>query len=108
MRALVHGLRGKPSNRQHDEDFRKRVLKAYRQRYHDFGPTFACEKLAEDKLKVSPETLRRWLIAKDSGSVAASATRIAADDRDETASASWCRWMPRSTTGSKDAARRWS
>ena len=29
-----------------------------------FGPTFACEKLAEEDLIVSPETLRCWLLAE--------------------------------------------
>jgi hypothetical protein len=62
--ALVHGLRGQPSNHQHEESFRQQVLAAYRKRYSDFGPTFACEKLAsEEKLHVGVETLRRWLLA---------------------------------------------
>ncbi len=62
--ALVHGLRGKPSNHRHDPARRVRVLKAYKQRYRDFGPTFACEKLAEEGLEVGVETLRRWLLAE--------------------------------------------
>jgi hypothetical protein len=60
--ALVHGLRGQPSNHQPDPVFQRAVLDAYRQRYADFGPTFASEKLAEEGLPVSPQTLRRWLI----------------------------------------------
>jgi len=31
--ALVHGLRGKPSNHQHQVALRQQVLKAYRSRY---------------------------------------------------------------------------
>jgi transposase len=62
--ALVHGLRGKPSNRRVDAQRRQQILDAYRQRFADFGPTFACEKLAELELHVSPDTLRRWLIAE--------------------------------------------
>jgi Helix-turn-helix domain len=62
--ALVHGLRGKPSNHQSDPAFRRAVLAAYRARYADFGPTFACEKLAAEGLAVGPQTLRRWLIAE--------------------------------------------
>jgi len=46
--ALVHGLRGRPSNHQRDPTFRTQVLAAYRQQYADFGPTFAVEKLADD------------------------------------------------------------
>jgi hypothetical protein len=63
-RALVHGLRGQPSNRRVDAALRRKVLQAYRRRYADFGPTFACEKLALQGLPVSPRTLRRWLIAE--------------------------------------------
>src|SRR4051794_24358667 len=63
--ALVHGLRGKPSNRQPDHGIKAAALAAYRRRYHDFGPTFACEKLLEDDgLAVCPQTLRRWLVAE--------------------------------------------
>ncbi len=62
--AVVHGLRGKPSNRQPDPQLRQAVLAAYRQHYADFGPTFASEKLAEQGLHVEPQTLRHWLIAE--------------------------------------------
>jgi hypothetical protein len=62
--ALVHGLRGKPSNHRTDPKVRAAVLAAYRQRYADFGPTFASEKLAEEGLVVGPQTLRRWLLAE--------------------------------------------
>lgn len=60
--ALVHGLRGRPSNHRADPAHRRKVLQAYRQCYPDFGPTFACEKLAQEGLAVLPQTLRRWLI----------------------------------------------
>ncbi|MBA4191783.1 MAG: hypothetical protein C0467_27710 [Planctomycetaceae bacterium] len=62
--VLVHGLRAKPSNHQHDPVLRQKVLKAYRARYHDFGPTLASEKLADEGLRVGVETLRRWLLAE--------------------------------------------
>jgi Helix-turn-helix domain len=61
--AVVHGLKGRPSNHQPDHDLKRAVLAAYRLKYSDFGPTFAAEKLAEvDGLQVDPQTLRRWLI----------------------------------------------
>jgi hypothetical protein len=60
--ALVHRLRGRPSNRKADESLRQAVLDAYASRYHDFGPTFAREKLAQEGLHVKRETLRRWLL----------------------------------------------
>ncbi len=59
-RALVHGLRGRPSNRKIPEPFQGRVLRRVRQRYADFGPTLAAEHLAQDGLAVSRETLRKW------------------------------------------------
>src|SRR5262249_34001377 len=62
--AVIHGLRGRPSNRRLAPAFRRKVLDAYRQRFADFGPTFACEKLAELGLDVGPDTLRRWLLAE--------------------------------------------
>src|SRR3954469_5932194 len=61
--AVVHGLRGQPSNHRPDPSFKRSVLDAYRARYADFGPTFASEKLAEEGLAVCPQTLRRWLLA---------------------------------------------
>lgn len=62
--GLVHGNVGKPSHRRLDAEFREQVVERYRERYTDFGPTFAAEKLLEiDGLRVDHETLRRWLIA---------------------------------------------
>jgi hypothetical protein len=61
--AIIHGLRGQPSNHRHDAILRRRVLQAYRSRYSDFGPTFAREKLAAEGLPVGVETLRRWLLS---------------------------------------------
>ena len=61
--ALVSKRRGKPSNRRHPAAFRDRVLDLVRERHHDFGPTFAAEKLAESHgVQVSRETLRQWMI----------------------------------------------
>lgn len=60
--GLVHRLRGQPSNHQLERKLRQRVLREYRKHYAGFGPTLACEKLAEQDLLVSPDTLRRWLL----------------------------------------------
>ena len=62
--ALVHGLRGHPSNHRKAAKLRRRVVQLYRKDYPDFGPTFAAEKLAERGLEVSADTLRRWLLAE--------------------------------------------
>lgn len=60
--ALVHGLRGKPSNHQAPKKLKRAVVAVYRRRFADFGPTFASEKLAEEGLLVCPQTLRRGLL----------------------------------------------
>lgn len=63
--GLVHRGRGKPSNRRIPEKRKAKALKLYEQRYGDFGPTFAVEKLAERHgLTLSAETLRGWLRAQ--------------------------------------------
>jgi len=61
--GLVHKLRGKPSTQAYDEAYRKVILQRYEERYIDFGPTFAHEKLTEeDNYSLSVETLRKWLL----------------------------------------------
>jgi hypothetical protein len=59
--GVVHRLRGRKSNNRMTDRVRSAVLKLYREKYHDFGPTFACEKLAGDGHEVSPTTLTRLL-----------------------------------------------
>jgi hypothetical protein len=63
--GLVHQLRGRRSNRRLSDDVRDRVVKLHQEKYADFGPTFACEKLAEAGLALSPDTLT--VILKDRG-----------------------------------------
>ena len=36
--ALIHSLRGQPSNHRKDAKLRRRVLQVYRKDYHDLGP----------------------------------------------------------------------
>src|SRR6202035_5202964 len=60
-RAVIHGLRGRPSNRKFAVCFERKVLARVGQRYADFGPTLAAEHLAKDGFLVSRETLRRWM-----------------------------------------------
>ena len=63
--GLAHRNQGKRSNNRIAEEIKERAVLAYRQRYEDFGPTFAAEKLCEHEgIRVSPETLRHWLIAE--------------------------------------------
>jgi len=61
--GLVHEGRGRVSNRRLPEGLKARALAIYQERYWDFGPTKAAEKLRErEGLKVDHETLRRWLL----------------------------------------------
>src|ERR687888_2378095 len=61
-RGLVHRGRGRPSNRRSSAEFRGAVLARYQERYPDFGPTLAAEKLTLDGLGGDHETLRHWLM----------------------------------------------
>jgi transposase len=61
--ALRHKARGRPSNNRTLEGLRDLTLALVRERYADFGPTLAAEKLAErDGVKISRETLRKWMV----------------------------------------------
>ncbi len=61
--GLALGRRGKRSNNAIAASVRRTVMEWVRERYSDFGPTFACEKLVEDHgHRLSRETLRHWMI----------------------------------------------
>ena len=60
-KGLVHRGRGQASNRAKDREARKGIIDRYQERYEDFGPTLAAEKLAKEGYEVNHETLRRWL-----------------------------------------------
>ncbi|WP_264160827.1 ISNCY family transposase [Burkholderia vietnamiensis] len=60
--GLVSAKRGRPSNRQLPVDVRARVIAIIRERYADFGPTLAREKLHEcHGILLAKETLRQWM-----------------------------------------------
>src|SRR5207249_4528947 len=60
--AIANQRRGRPSNNRLPDVVRDHAIALVRERYADFGPTFAAEKLAEGHdLKVSRETLRSWM-----------------------------------------------
>jgi transposase len=62
-RAVVHALRGRPSNRKIAEKTEQRAVALVRRKYHDFGPTLASEYLAKDDgIGVSRETLPGWMM----------------------------------------------
>src|ERR1700744_1557330 len=61
--GLISRKRGRPSNRARGAVFRETVLTIVRERYTDFGPTLAAEKLSEvHGLDLGVETLRQWMI----------------------------------------------
>src|SRR6267378_4345754 len=62
--ALVSRRRGRPSNRCYPSALRAAAIGIIRERYPDFGPTLAAEKLAElHDIHLARETLRQWMIA---------------------------------------------
>jgi transposase/nicotinamide riboside kinase len=64
-KGVIHKSRGKPSKRKMPDIIKNRVINLYKKKYPDFGPTLASEKLLElNKINLSRETLRKWLIEK--------------------------------------------
>src|SRR5271168_2358864 len=62
--SLLSKRRGRPSNHRLPAEVRTLALSIVRERYSDFGPSLAAEKLAEHHgCSVSRETLRGWMIA---------------------------------------------
>ncbi len=61
--CLTHGNRGKTGNRRVDEQEANLAIKLIKEKYSDFGPTLAAEKLLEiHSLEFDHETLRRLMI----------------------------------------------
>jgi transposase len=60
--SIRHKAIGRPSNNRISDGVRDYAVTLVRERYADFGPTLAAEKLTErDGLRVSRETLRGWM-----------------------------------------------
>ena len=63
--GIINRSRGRPSNRALPDAVKDKALRLFKDKYLDFGPTLASEKLFErDKIKINDETLRLWLIEK--------------------------------------------
>lgn len=61
--GLVHGNRGKSSNRRISDEERKKIASLLHRRYYDFGPTLASEKLEKGHdIKRSRVTIRKIMI----------------------------------------------
>ncbi len=64
-RGIIHRLRGKRGNRRISEEVRANVMALHREKYWDFGPTLASEKLSKlHGIEVNDETLRLWLLGE--------------------------------------------
>src|SRR5450755_3266327 len=63
-KAVIHGLRGKPSNRRIVEATEKAAVKTLSAEvYEDFGPTLAADYLRKKHgIDASKETVRQWMI----------------------------------------------
>src|SRR3954469_21979955 len=62
--ALVSTRRGQPSNHRYPAALRTETLGLIPAHYADFGPTLACEKLAEQHgIHLGGETVRQWMLA---------------------------------------------
>ncbi len=63
-KGIVHGLRGKPSNRKIEEGIAQQAVKILSLPvYKGFGPTLAAEYLAKKhRIEASKETVRQWMI----------------------------------------------
>lgn len=61
--GLIHGLRGRPSNRQLAAGFGERILRRLRHAsWEGFGPTFAQEQLVKKGLPIGVTTVRKVMI----------------------------------------------
>ena len=68
--ALIHGLRGKSSNRGYPRELQKVVLDLYWKEYRDYGPTLFTEMLLQyHSIKIDHDTVRRWLNANGGSNV---------------------------------------
>jgi transposase len=60
--GVIHKLKGKPSNHRVASETKEQALSLIKQRYPDFRPAFATEKLQEaHDIQISSQTTRRWM-----------------------------------------------
>ena len=66
VKALIHASRGKPGNRRIPDEERETIVEILKQKYPDFKPTFASEKLEHNhNIKRDPKTIRQIMIEED-------------------------------------------
>src|SRR3989344_5938677 len=63
INAVIHQLKRRGGNNHIDLSIKEKALNLVKEKYPDFSPTFASEKLAEHQgLTVNSQTLRKWMI----------------------------------------------
>lgn len=63
VKGIIHRLRGCPSNRRFKNKIEEKIKNIIKEKYIDFGPTFANEKLKiKHNIKIGTETLRQLMI----------------------------------------------
>lgn len=61
--AVIHQLKGRIGNHHHDLSTKQKALEKVKEKYLDFKPTLAAEKLAEyEGLVINCQTLRKWMV----------------------------------------------
>ncbi|MFH1288201.1 MAG: hypothetical protein ABII25_05840 [bacterium] len=61
--GIIHSSRGRTGNRKLDDEMVEKAEKYLKERYYDFGPSFASEKLEEEYgIKINKESVRRRMI----------------------------------------------
>lgn len=64
-KALIHSQRGQPSHHRLNDKERSKIVRLLHDKYPDFGPTFAAEKLSElHQIEHDPKTIRSIQIAE--------------------------------------------
>ncbi len=63
--GLIHGNRGRKSNSKMSDEERKEIVELLKEKYSDFKPGFATEKLKEEGHDWSSETIRQIMIEED-------------------------------------------
>src|SRR5215472_11403917 len=101
-KAVVHGLRGKPSNRKIQEKIEQQAAKILSVPvYAGFGPTLAAEYLGKKHgIKASKETVRQWMMrAKLWRAKKRRSSRCMPGGRGGAGGESWCSGTPVSMIG---------
>jgi hypothetical protein len=100
-RAVIHALRGQPSNRKIDEKEQQKAVALLSQEvYYGFRPTLATEHVRKEGVKVSRETVRHWMTeAKLWRPRRQKVEQVHPWRRGGAAGASWCSGIPAITIG---------